>query len=118
MVVFNSLAPADLRRIVDLELEAVQKRVCQVTAAGAIGLTVSDSAKDFLLREGTDLRYGARHLKRAMERNIVQPLSNLIATGQALDGDQLFVDLDSERARLVFLKEFSDAAPQVESAAA
>ena len=50
-------------------------------------MNVTDSARDFLLMEGTDIRYGARPLKRAIERLLVQPISNLIVTGQIRQSD-------------------------------
>ena len=53
--------------------------------------------KQFLLQEGTDLKYGARHLKRAIERNIVFPLANLVATGQVKLGDYIRIDMDGNR---------------------
>jgi ATP-dependent Clp protease ATP-binding subunit ClpA len=111
-VVFNSLGVAELRQIVDLELQAVQDRIYQATGSKTIEFTVNDGAKDFLLKEGTDSRYGARHLKRAVERSLVQPMSNLIATGQVQSGDQLMVEFDPDRSRLVFMKEFKDSVPQ------
>jgi ATP-dependent Clp protease ATP-binding subunit ClpA len=111
-VVFNSLGAAELRQIVDLELKAVQERIFKATGTNTIQFTVDDRAKDFLLTEGTDVRYGARHLKRAVERSLVQPMSNLIATGQVQSGDQLTVEFDSALWRLVFLKEFPETAPQ------
>ena len=64
--------------------------------------------RDFLLREGTDLKYGARHLKRAVERNLVHPMSNLIATGQVRGGDLLRIDLDGENKTLAFYKDAED----------
>src|SRR5690349_18217932 len=79
-VVFNPLGDAQLRQILGLELQAVEERVCRATGAMNVALTVDAAAQDFLLREGTDLRYGARHLKRAVERFLVQPTSNLLAT--------------------------------------
>jgi ATP-dependent Clp protease ATP-binding subunit ClpA len=114
-VVFNSLGADELRQIVDLELQSVQERISQATGTKTIRFTMNDRAKDFLLTEGTDPRYGARHLKRAVERNLVQPMSNLIATGQVQSGDQLIVEFDPERQRLAFLKEFQETAPQVAS---
>jgi ATP-dependent Clp protease ATP-binding subunit ClpB len=112
-VVFNSLGAAELRQIVDLELRSVQDRIFQATGSKTIEFTVNDGAKDFLLKEGTDPRYGARHLKRAVERSLVQPMSNLIATGQVQSGDQLMVEFDPGCSRLVFMKEFKDSVPQV-----
>src|SRR5579871_1000092 len=112
-VVFNSLAAADLRQIVDLELRGVQERVFRATGTNTIEFTVTEQVKDLILQEGTDQRYGARHLKRAVERVLVQPLSNLIATGQVQSGDHVTVELDPGRSRAIFLKEFSEPTPQV-----
>src|SRR5262245_233888 len=69
----------------------------------------SDSAKDMLLQEGIDYKYGARHLKRAVERFLVYPLSNLVATGQVGLGDLVFVDLNSQLNKLVFSKQSGGA---------
>jgi ATP-dependent Clp protease ATP-binding subunit ClpB len=115
-VVFHPLGEAQLRRILDLELANVHQRL--ITAAGAsIKLRLDGPAKALLLREGTDTRYGARHLKRAVERYLVQPLSNLVATAQVTDSDQVFVHADSRTGRLVFLKEVSGGASRIEKAA-
>ena len=83
----------------------------QTVVSVTIDFTVSDRAQDFLIREGTDQRYGARHLKRAVERWLVQPLANLIATGQVLAGDSLLVDFDPICLRLIFLKESKETVP-------
>lgn len=104
-VVFKSLGEAELRRILDLELGQVQQRIMISPSEKSFVFTASDSAKDFLLKEGTDTRYGARHLKRAIERLMVQPLSNLIATNQVDSGDWIQADLDPELGCLIFTKE-------------
>jgi hypothetical protein len=57
-----------------------------------------------LMKEGLDYKYGARHLKRAVERFLVYPLSNLVATGQIGLGDLVHVDVDGIRNRLIFSK--------------
>jgi ATP-dependent Clp protease ATP-binding subunit ClpA len=103
-VVFNPLGEAQLRQILGLEIQAVEERICRATAA-PITLAVDPAAQDFLLREGTDVRYGARHLRRAVERLLVQPTSSLLATAQLQSGDTLIVDLDPELNRLTFSKE-------------
>jgi ATP-dependent Clp protease ATP-binding subunit ClpA len=105
IAVFHALTDADLRRIVDLELTQVEDRLHHATGAEELGLSVTADAKDFLLREGADARYGARHLKRAIERLVVSPVSNLIATGQLAGNDQLYVEFDADARRLRFLKE-------------
>jgi ATP-dependent Clp protease ATP-binding subunit ClpB len=104
IVVFKALGEIELRCVLDLELNEVQERLF---AAGArpLVLTISDKAKDLLLREGTDLRYGARHLRRAVERLLVQPLSNLLASGQIRGGDSLFADCAQEGDSLAFFKQ-------------
>ncbi|MCG3163654.1 MAG: hypothetical protein JMDDDDMK_05095 [Acidobacteria bacterium] len=93
LVVFNSLHEAAIRRILDLELEMVQRRIL-AAGRGPFMMRCSDEVKDFLLREGYDRRYGARPLKRAIERYLIIPLSNLIATGQLSAGDMLLVEKD------------------------
>jgi len=104
-VVFRPLGEAELRKILVLELNMVQQRIFNSANGAPFVFNVSDNAKEFLLREGTDVKYGARHLKRAIDRNLVHPLSNLIATEQVRGGDLIRVDLDSARGRLTFFKE-------------
>ena len=70
----------------------------------------TDAAKKFLLDEGIDFRYGARHLKRAIERFVVNPLANLSATGQARIGDVVVIDLNPETQKLEFFRDEADAA--------
>jgi ATP-dependent Clp protease ATP-binding subunit ClpB len=104
-VVFKPLGASELRKILDLELGQVQQRIMISPSERSFVFTASEEAKDFLLKEGTDTRYGARHLKRAIERLVVQPLSNLIATNQVETGDWIQADLDAELGCLVFTKE-------------
>ncbi len=104
-VVFKALGEAELRRILDLELGQVQQRIMISPSEKSFVFTASDSAKEFLLKEGTDVRYGARHLKRAIERLLVHPLSNLMATNQVESGDWIQADLDPELGCLLFTKE-------------
>lgn len=117
VVVFNPLGDSELKQILDLELRAVEERVSRATGAKPISFTVNPAAQDFLLREGTDPRYGARHLKRAVERLVVQPTSNLLATAQLQAGDALLVDFDPEVSSLMFLKESKEALPHRPSSA-
>ena len=117
VVVFHPLGDAELRRILNLELGYVQDRLRRATAAKALAFKLDGAARGLLLREGTDARYGARHLKRAIERLLVQPMANLIATGQVGEGDQVLVHADTRAGRLVFLKELKDATPLLEAAA-
>jgi ATP-dependent Clp protease ATP-binding subunit ClpB len=118
MVVFHALGETELRQIVDLELASVEDRIHGATGASAIELSVEDTAKEYLLHEGIDARYGARHLKRAIERLMVHPVSNLIATGQLEGNDKLVVEFDSKLARLVFMKEYQASEPRLDERAA
>ncbi len=105
IVTFKPLGTPELRRILDIELNMVQQRIFNTSPERSFVFKASDEAKDFLLQEGTDLKYGARHLKRAIERLLVQPMSNLIATDQVRGGDCVNVDFDAESKLLVFVKE-------------
>src|SRR6187397_701074 len=103
VVVFRSLKEHHLRQILNIELRAVQDRITE-SAGTKFVFQCSDSAKDMLMKEGLDYKYGARHLKRAVERFLVYPLSNLVATGQIGLGDLVHVDVDGIRNRLIFSK--------------
>ncbi|HYK59591.1 MAG TPA: AAA family ATPase [Bryobacteraceae bacterium] len=105
IVTFQPLGTEQLKKILDIELNLVQQRIFNTSADRAFVFTLSDSSKDFLLQEGTDLKYGARHLKRAIERLLVQPMSNLIATDQVRGGDWIRVDFDPLARVLRFARE-------------
>ncbi|MBV8904662.1 MAG: ATP-dependent Clp protease ATP-binding subunit [Acidobacteriia bacterium] len=107
-VVFHPLGQAELRKILGIELNLVQQRVFNSSNGALFVFSLTDPAKEFLLAEGTDMKYGARHLKRAIDRLLVHPLSNLIATGQVRGGDVIRVDFDSILSRLTFFKEAED----------
>ena len=109
IVVFKPLGPEELRQIVDIELRMVQERIqCAMDDPGFV-MNIAGSARELLLAEGTDARYGARHLKRAIERFVVQPLSNLIATGQIRRGDAVRVIHHGVSDSLTFFREVGAA---------
>ena len=99
-VVFRSLKHEELRRVLDLELDALQHRI-DVGAAEEFAFVLTDAAKELVLSEGTDHRYGARHLKRAIECCLVRPLANLSATKQVRLGDVVLIDADEQEHKLV-----------------
>ncbi|PYV15264.1 MAG: ATP-dependent Clp protease ATP-binding subunit [Acidobacteria bacterium] len=105
VIVFRALQRPELEKILDIELGRVQERIIASTGGNQFVFKCTAEARNFLLREGTDMKYGARHLKRAIERHLVFPLSNLIATRQIQLGDLITVDFDSRSEKLVFMKE-------------
>lgn len=106
-VVFKMLRPEHLEQILEIELGMVQQRILQATGNNQFVFTCTPVVKHFLLEEGTDAKYGARHLKRSIEKNIVFPLANLVATGQVKLGD--FIRIDRTGTRLTFTKEAEGA---------
>ena len=104
IVVFHPLNREQLAEVLQIELVQLQQRILQ-TQNGQFLFRVTDAGREFLLYEGTDQRYGARHLKRAIERHVVFPLANLLATGQVQASDLLHIDWDRRVGGLVFWKE-------------
>jgi ATP-dependent Clp protease ATP-binding subunit ClpB len=104
IVVFHPLRREQLEQVLEIELGQVQQRVLE-TAKGQFLFRVTGQGREFLLQEGTDQRYGARHLKRAIERHIVYPLANLLATEQVHLGDLVCIDWNTEQDRLTFVRE-------------
>lgn len=102
-VVFRPLRKEQLERILEIELTMVQQRLAE-TPKGHFVFRATQAAKDFLLCEGTDLKYGARHLKRAIERHLVYPLASFLATDQVTTGETISVDWNGKMRGLMFLK--------------
>jgi ATP-dependent Clp protease ATP-binding subunit ClpA len=103
VVVFRSLKMEQLQRILEIELHLVQERILKSNAPKFI-FNCTEAAKKLLLEEGTDYKYGARHLKRSIERFLVFPMSNLIATSQIDLGDLVMVDRSDGARKLTFTK--------------
>ncbi len=112
VVCFHPLKREQLEEVLDIELGQVQQRVLE-TAKGQFLFRVTTGGKEFLLQEGTDTRYGARHLKRAIERHVVYPLANLLATEQVHLGDLVCIDWDKSQDRLTFVREGENLAMPV-----
>ena len=112
IVVFHPLGQAELRQVLEIELHLLQQRIFDSVGPNYFVFTVSQPAKDHLLEQGTDVKYGARHLRRAIERLVVQPLSSLIATDQLRNGDLVHIDFDRDLGKLAFRKEAEGMAMQ------
>jgi ATP-dependent Clp protease ATP-binding subunit ClpB len=104
VVVFHPLKREELDEVLDIELRQVQKRVLDSTTRPFM-FRITSEGREFLLEEGTDQRYGARHLKRAIERYVVYPIARLLATTQVHQGDALVIDHQLGEAGLVFLRD-------------
>src|SRR5579884_2001707 len=105
VIVFRALRKEHLEKILDIELNKVQERIISAAPGSQFVFKCTRAARELLLREGTDAKSGARHLKRAIERHLVFPLSNLMATKQVALGDVITVDAAPDGAKLVFLRE-------------
>lgn len=108
VVVFRALGTEQLRQILNIELSLVQRRVMQSSAGVPFILNIGEDARELLLRTGTDVEYGARHLKRAIERLLVHPVSNLMASGQIDGGDLIRVSCQGAQDCLEFTKEAAE----------
>ena len=106
-MVFKTLRPEHLEQILEIELGMVQQRILQATGNKQFVFSCTPQVKKFLLQEGTDPKYGARHLKRPSRQNMVFPLANLVATGQVKLGD--FIRIDMKDSRMTFIKEAEGA---------
>jgi ATP-dependent Clp protease ATP-binding subunit ClpB len=98
IVVFRALTEPQLKEIVEIQLDRVRARLVD----RRITLEISDEAKTHLVRVGYEPAYGARPLKRAIQREVETPLGRKILAGEIHDGDHVRVDLDRERGGLSF----------------
>jgi ATP-dependent Clp protease ATP-binding subunit ClpB len=104
VVVFHPLQSEELDEVLEIELRNVQKRVLDAATRPFL-FRITEEGRAFLLQEGTDQRYGARHLKRAIERYVVYPIARLLATAQVHQGDALVIDHHLGEEGLVFLRD-------------
>ena len=105
IVTFKPLGSDQLSQILDIELTMVQQRIFNALSHRPFLFELTGAAKGLLLREGTDVKYGARHLKRAIERLLVQPMCSLIATHQVHGGDCIRVDWERTLDHFTFVKQ-------------
>lgn len=104
VVVFKTLSRAHLKQVLEIELGFVQDRINATAHEKPFIIHYTPEAKDFLLNEGADPRYGARHLKRAIERYVVYPVSGLMSSNQIAAGDSITADYAADKGSLVFTK--------------
>ncbi len=108
VIIFSQLSPEDMERIVDLQMEQIRERL----AEHGIEVDITDSARTWLAREGYDPAFGARPLKRALQKHVESPLSIRILQGEFSDGDLVVVDYAEEEG-LVFRQSESGASVEI-----
>jgi ATP-dependent Clp protease ATP-binding subunit ClpB len=111
ILIFNPLGKEQLAKIVDLRLEDLRK----LLAERKISLELTAAAKELVFTEGYDPNYGARPLKRSIQRLIQDPLALKILDGEILHGDHIVVDADKREGKLTFkvAKRVGEPAPAV-----
>lgn len=112
IITFNALGEEDLRQVLEIEISLVQQRIMAAAVlnveAPRFMISVATPVKEFLIAQGLDPRYGARHLKRSVEKNLMHPMVNLVTSGQILEGDVITIDLVDDK--LQFFREKALAA--------
>ena len=114
IVCFRMLEKADLDRIVDLEVTKVSNRLKNKK----ITIRLDVAAREFLMKEGFDPQYGARPMRRAVEKNIEDPFAEHLLRGDIKEGDFVTVTFDEENKRLKFSASGPDETPTIETASA
>lgn len=104
IVLCQSLVKDDVAGVLELELKEILNRIQRQRGLG-LRVSLDAAAREHLLNEGYDERYGARHLKRALHKSFVRPLSSFLSNGQLQDGDELLVNFDEARQLLHFQRE-------------
>lgn len=97
VIVFNSLEKEDIHKIIDIELAKLFARIKDL----GYELTLSDEAKNYIVDKGFDKEYGARPLKRAIQKYIEDTLAEEIVNSQLQEGDTIFMDFDKENDKLI-----------------
>ncbi|MGC8859247.1 MAG: AAA family ATPase, partial [Ignavibacteria bacterium] len=100
IILFNPLTPSDIRKIVDIQINLLKEKL----ERNNIGLVITDEAKDWLGKVGFDIVYGARPLKRIIQKYITNPLSERILSAEFLPGDTVIIALDHAN-KIEFRKE-------------
>ncbi|MFT5601885.1 MAG: ATP-dependent Clp protease ATP-binding subunit ClpC, partial [Flavobacteriales bacterium] len=97
IIMFNSLSNEHIHKIIDIELKSLFGRVTDL----GYSLELTDEAKDFIAEKGYDPKYGARPLKRALQKYLEDPLAEQIINAQLKEGDVIGVTLDKEKEELI-----------------
>ncbi|MDF2453470.1 MAG: Chaperone protein ClpB [Bacteroidota bacterium] len=97
VIMFNSLDKKDIHKIIDIELNSLFGRVNNL----GYTIKITDGAKDFIVEKGYDAQYGARPLKRAIQKYLEDPMAEEIIQSNLAEGDQIEIDYDAEKSEIV-----------------
>ena len=110
VVVFNALEREDIHKIIDIELNKLYQRIKDI----GYELNLSDKAKDYIADKGFDKQYGARPLKRAIQKYIEDALAEEIVNSKLEEGDSIFMDLDEKKEELTIKIKKAEKSPEAE----
>jgi len=110
VIVFNPLEREDIHKIIDIELNKLYARIRDI----GYELKLSDKAKDYIADKGFDREYGARPLKRAIQKYIEDVLAGEIVNSKLEEGDSIFMDLDSAKEELTIKIKKTEKSPEAE----
>ncbi|MDC6363830.1 MULTISPECIES: ATP-dependent Clp protease ATP-binding subunit [Flavobacteriaceae] len=110
VIVFNPLEKEDIHKIIDIELDKLYKRIKDI----GYDLSLSDKAKDYIADKGFDKQYGARPLKRAIQKYIEDTLAEEIVNSKLEEGDSIFMDLDEKKEELTIKIKKTEKSPETE----
>ncbi|MFD2099155.1 ATP-dependent Clp protease ATP-binding subunit [Flagellimonas iocasae] len=110
VIVFNPLEREDIHKIIDIELNKLFKRIKEI----GYDLSLSDKAKDYIAEKGFDKQYGARPLKRAIQKYIEDALAEEIVNSKLEEGDSIFMDLNEEKEELTIKIKKTEKSPEAE----
>ena len=108
VVLFNTLTRDDIHKIIDIELKGLYERVETL----GFGIKLSEEAKDYVLDKGYDIQYGARPLKRAIQKYLEDPMAETIIKSTLVEGDTMMVDFDKENEEITVAIQKKKALPK------
>ncbi|WP_430905616.1 ATP-dependent Clp protease ATP-binding subunit [Maribacter sp. 2-571] len=108
VVVFNALEKEDIHKIIDIELSKLFDRIKDI----GYTLTLTDTAKDYIAEKGFDKQYGARPLKRAIQKYIEDALAEEIVNSKLEEGDSIHMDLDTKKEELTIKIKKAEKSPK------
>ena len=98
IIVFHQLLRKHLRKIIEIEMRGIRKRL----EDRSMVLDLTEAAKDFLIEQGYDEKFGARPLRRSVENNVEDPLAEALLRGDLKEGETVYVDVSEDGKALTF----------------